>query len=622
MRFALLCVLVACGGSSSSPIDAVPVDAFDCTCEVPPPSVCLDADTLETSLAPGTCVNNACEFAKTTTPCPFGCEDGECQPQTCTPSCPTQTCVDDGCGGTCGPCTPGTTFPGLTPTNLGIADEIVVAPGGTHVAALRALQPLPASCGFNPAKVGTLDIYSVPASGNVKRRTIATAAPLWATQFTASGHVVYFDKADPCTGRGELWVANADGSQPRRIAELSVLGGRIAGTTAFYAVPDPADPDKSTFDGFVYAVKLPSGQPIKLADIRYNSTWDADPTGNAIWVSYSATAGDLRIVRLDGSTTQLHATGQTYTGFPLWSPDGTKLAFALRSGATVSLHAINRDGTGRMQLDDACICDDFDAVAWSSDGARLAWLQRPPTFGLDAQVHAFAGGADVTLTGVVSPATGGSVFRMTFSKDNTRLYCAAGSNQNGWKLMSGNVLQSGAMTELVPTLKPDGIRFHESWTENATGTMIAVNSTDTSTKVITFGGGTQSIAGAPFEQPQLEPVAANPRWIVTGANAATIYPTSGAGPGTPLPGSQWSDALSSWAFGRRVPFVAGWSGSTALYASAVGGSFNTKVTQDLMALTPSASGRIGSLVSHYQLGANRIYFTTSPQNGLFYVPSP
>jgi len=622
----LLVFLVACGDASKSPDAGNEVDAFDCTCEVAPPSTCLDANTLESSLVPGTCVDNACEFATTTTPCPFGCENGACQPQQCTPNCPTQTCVDDGCGGTCGPCASGTTFPGLTPTNLGIADDINVSPDGTHIAAIRALKPLPANCGFNPPKVGTLDIWTVPASGNVTRRTIGTDVPLWSTTFTPSGHLIYLDKKNPCMGFAELWIANADGSQPRRIAE-GASGGFVVANTLFFDLADPNDPDKSTFDGWVYAMKLPNGQPIKLADIRYNSTYVPDPTGNAIWINYSTTARDLRIVRLDGTSTQLHSTTDTYADFPRWSPDGSKLAFALNDGTTIfsSLHVINADGTGRSMIDDSCRCSGFDGMTWSFDGVRIAWLERPPSFGLDAQIHSFAGGSDVTLTGVVSPTTGGTVFRLTFSNDNLRLYAAVDNDQVGNKLMSGTVAQSGAMTALVPSLQADGNTYKNAWTEHPNGSVIAVRGGDSSTKVITHGGGTQSIAGLPLEQPQLEPVAANPRWILQhGTQTASIFPTAGTAPGTTLPGFAWNDELSSWAFSGRVPFVFGWAGSTALYPSQIGGTFgiNTKVTQDLMAVSPSASGRIGALVAHYRLGAQRIYFTTAPQNGLFYVPSP
>jgi hypothetical protein len=72
-----------------------------------------------------------------------------------------------------------------------------------------------------------------------------------------------------------------------------------------------------------------------------------------------------------------------------------------------------------------------------------------------------------------------------------------------------------------------------------------------------------------------------------------------------------------------VPFVFGWSGATALYPSNVAGSYFTTVTEDLMASTTAASGRLGSLVKHFVLGKTpaRIFFVTA-DDGLFWVPSP
>lgn len=634
-RLVLCFAIAACGGSSNTNVDGGrdsgggdgPGDSA-CSCTSPPAPTCLDANTVQSSREPGTCTNGTCQYDTFTTTCMYGCANGECQPKTCTPSCPSATCVDDGCGNSCGSCASGTTFTGVTATTLGIASNAVLAPDGIHLAAVRALQPLSAGCGFNPPQAGTLDVWTVPATGTATHVTIGAQVPRYSPVFAGS-YLLYFDSADPCTGRGDLWVAHADGSQPAKLATAVVTGVQVAGTTAFYEAPDPADPDPSTFDGFVYAVALPTGAPVKLASVSYNSYWAPSPDGSAIWVSHDPTnTRDLAIHRLDGTSTTLSTSTATFSGYPLWSPDGKHLAFSLVdfSSGAASMVLIGTDGSGQTTLDAACnACNDFDAIAWSSDSARVAWLRRPVTFGLDAQVHALAGGTDVTIATVVSPTTGGQVFRLTFSNDNSRLYAAAGSNQNGWALMSGDVATSGTATAIVPTLEADGDRFQTSWSESPDGSVLAALSSDGTTKVIMFGGSTSSITGTTFdEQPKLEGVTSSPRWLIQqGTTSLTVFPTSGSGSGTALSGFTSTTDLSEWAFSGYVPFSFGWSGSTALYASNVAGSYYTQVTQDLMAWTTAASGRLGSAVVTYLLAASpaRVYFTTS-QNALFWVPRP
>jgi hypothetical protein len=102
-----------------------------------------------------------------------------------------------------------------------------------------------------------------------------------------------------------------------------------------------------------------------------------------------------------------------------------------------------------------------------------------------------------------------------------------------------------------------------------------------------------------------------------------LFPTSGAGPGIPLPGFDWTDQLAAWVFGGQVPFVFGWSGPVALYPSAVQGSSSFVVVQDLMAWTPSAQGRLSSRVIRYRVVDDpaRIYLITQDQ-ALMMVPRP
>lgn len=70
------------------------------TCDRPPAASCTDANTLRSFAAIGVCSGGACSYEPSDSACPFGCEQGACNPDpcagvTCTtppgPSCPTST---------------------------------------------------------------------------------------------------------------------------------------------------------------------------------------------------------------------------------------------------------------------------------------------------------------------------------------------------------------------------------------------------------------------------------------------------------------------------------------------------------------------------------------------------
>jgi hypothetical protein len=417
----------------------------------------------------------------------------------------------------------------------------------------------------------------------------------------------------------DLWVARADGRDPIQIARNVSLGSTAVGGWLYYTSRDLDDPRRPA-GLLLHVARLPDGASRMVTRLPSGSEHAVSPTGDALWVRRTAPEVNLILFRAEGPFRPLIAAPLDVAGSPVWSPDGKRLAYATfdRRIDRTSLHVVDVAGGEPVLLDEDCRCGGSGSIAFSPDGARIAWLVPSATFGgVDARIHRFAGGADVRLTDVVAPSAGGRVIRLVFSVDGSRLHAVVGLFSNATQLVSGRVEASGAAAVLSSLLSD------ESWDEARDGAAIAVGAADGTTRVITHGGATQSIAGVSFTRPRFEPTAVNPRLLVQRDLALAVFPASGAGPGIPMPGFDSTDQLASWAFQGQVPFVFGWSGPTVLYPSAVNGSSILFVIQDLMAWTPSATGRLAARVVRYRVADSqaRIYLVTQDQ-GLFVVPRP
>lgn len=598
------------GGAADGGVPDAPGDT-GCACTTPAPPRCLDDRTLETTRAPGACVDDVCMLERTTTPCPFGCADGACQPEVCTPSCPAATCGDDGCGGRCGACDSGTTLPGIEPVELGTGANLAVSADGIHAAMIRSFDP---ACGLSFPLTGKMAVWTVPTSGAPSHRTIGAHVVRFSMKFTAAGDLVYLERPDPCgNGLSELWIARGDGGEPHRLA-TGVLTLTVAGDTAVYDSLDGGDVMS------VHAVRLSDGRHLELAsfDDTNGVVIEPSPDGSAVWAftfrSTSSLFGELWLLQTDASARLgLYLAGEAMIGVPHWAPDSRHLVFA-RSGA---LEVIDRDGSHRSTVVEHPIGIASLTLAFSASGSRLAVLDAP-SFSIDVVVRTFDGRPDVRITNVVPPNQGRSVTRLGFSTDGSHVYAAT---TNGDISRPVNDLMTGvtAVDGDAKVFVPGGA----TWTENRDGSVIAVGTSRT-TQVVTFGGGSNTIPGFPFGGPAFEPVAVAPRLLVPsiiGPDALiALYPTSGAGPGIPLPDPMFTFDLESWQLSGQIPFVLGWAGSLALYPADVFGMASQQVDFDLMGWTPSGgAGRVLASTSRFQLAdaTSRIFATTDI--GRFYV---
>lgn len=163
---------------------------------------------------------------------------------------------------------------------------------------------------------GSYEIFTINPDGTGKQRVFASSSnsvnPVWSPDGTKIAFVLNYSS---------LYVINADGSNPTFLTNAST-------------------------DGL---------------------TWSPDSTKLAF-----CSNGGLNLINVDGSgETVLFKNLSTYESRPLWSPDGSKIAFLLTQDDKIDLYVINPDGTGLQNLSNSQEVEK-DPV-WAPRGSKLAF---------------------------------------------------------------------------------------------------------------------------------------------------------------------------------------------------------------------------------------------------------
>ena len=301
---------------------------------------------------------------------------------------------------------------GGSATNLPVANRLV--PGG-----------VPASC--QAAQADTPDPFWL--AGGVQ----SSSAPP-----TATGTV----SSPPVGLTGTLIVAAGDHGS----SQLYSYDLRTGATLDLGAGRDPAvSPDGTRIAFRIGNAYRPGGNPMQIGVMNVDgtnvqvrdvsATLGAEPLGAGapVWspdgsrIAFAAFAG-IYTMRPDGGDLRKvsHFGGSCYDLEPAWAPDGSKLVFAVRcGGGNQGIWSVNLDGTNRRQLavpgDNGII--DYRYPSWSPDGTSLTFegvskVENPHGYSYDTYL--------MGPNGAVTRISRASCERPVWSPDGRWIECTSG----------------------------------------------------------------------------------------------------------------------------------------------------------------------------------------------------
>jgi len=338
------------------------------------------------------------------------------------------------------------TAPGIAPSRAPIilADCIGRAPAPNHVDVVGKTPPQ-VLAGY------ARGIYAVSADGS-DLRYVADVRPWFPTaEFT--GRIVWSPNGAMIAFMGNLAsrfglivLDPETGDMALFDVPLSVWGIEWDGQGSVVVWGEPPRSPKVA----LVRVPLDGGAPVQLSYLPpgfYNPVWS--PNGQCFALgSENNPKGETNIFAKDGSP----LTGFLHVDGPVWSPDGSTLAFKCYDGSRALTCSWSVGSTEPPEETDAGITDDWrkdDSL--SSDGIHLASNE-----GGNVHITDLSTGGEVQVTDSIIPYMGqllwspdGSTLLFTYNPPDSDIYVANSDGSDARVLVSGG----------SPHWSPDGSRI-------------------------------------------------------------------------------------------------------------------------------------------------------------------
>jgi dipeptidyl aminopeptidase/acylaminoacyl peptidase len=143
----------------------------------------------------------------------------------------------------------------------------------------------------------------------------------------------------------ELWIMNADGSKPLRVARDVDSG--------FTWSPDERQIAYSRirrgYGHDIYVVNADGAGKRLLARKGLDPNWSPDGR-RIVFFSHRDDNAEIYVMNADGSGQRNLTRNSAFDAYPSWSPDGRKLAFVSNRDGSYGVYVMNADGSGQRSL--------------------------------------------------------------------------------------------------------------------------------------------------------------------------------------------------------------------------------------------------------------------------------
>ena len=267
------------------------------------------------------------------------------------------------------------------------------------------------------------------------------------------------------------------------LAVLRTSDARRPGSSGSVVQIDPGinqacGPNDACWDADVFTMRVDGSAVTRLGygdDRDFGYSWSPDGQRVAFYLGTGVEDGerfdstaDIYTMATDGTDVRRLTDDPGLDLFPVYSPDGSKIAFTSDRAGTVDVWVMDVNGSNQVRLtafeDDRL--DDYHPT-WSPDGAQLAFVRGKVPPGADGKLWVID--ADGSNGHVLLDAP--LVSFPVWSPDGTRIAFDTGDWPEVRVRMLG--LSSGAVTDIVaghlPRWSPDSTRLLVSLTEGSGG---------------------------------------------------------------------------------------------------------------------------------------------------------